>query len=56
MKIEVTPRPHSGEIMFSVHQPHGTRRVYWKGWWRGHLHALRLIFAGHDLHYVDPDA
>jgi len=52
--IEACPRPDSAEIMFTVFQSDGTRRTYWKPWWRGHLHVLRLIFTGNDVRYVEP--
>ena len=55
MIIEVCPRPDSEEIMFTVFQNDGMRRTYWKSWWRGHLHVLRLIFSGNDVRYVEPE-
>ena len=51
--IEVTPKPERSEVMFTIVFRSGNRRTYWKGWWRAHLHALRLIFSGHRLVTID---
>jgi hypothetical protein len=47
MRIKVSPGSSLEEIMFIPE----FGPVYWKPWWRGHLHILRLIFQGHELEY-----
>lgn len=52
-KAKVQPLPDQGLIRFSVDRIH-TGENYTKSWWRGHLHALKLIFQGYEVEYVDP--
>lgn len=52
-KAKVQPLPDQGLIHFSVDRV-STGENYTKSWWRGHLHALKLIFQGYEVEYVDP--
>lgn len=49
MKIRVTAGSSGDEALFIPE--HGA--MYWKPWWRAHLHAIRLMLQGHELEYVE---
>lgn len=55
-KVLVFALRDAGEIHFIELRPYGEpNRVTVKSWWRGHWHALKLIFSGYDLQ-LEPES
>lgn len=53
-KARIQPLPDDAQIKFMIDRGGNEGETYTKPWWRGHLHALRLIFKGYEVEYVDP--